>query len=42
MGKPITLMLKMVKKFFTTQTSDYLADAKKLFCPSIKNFFKKK
>jgi len=41
MGKPITLM-QMVKKFFTTQRSDYLADAKKLFFSSIKIFFKKK
>jgi hypothetical protein len=40
--KSITLTPKMVKIFFTTQTSDYLADAKKLFFTSIKIFFKKK
>ena len=42
MGKPIILMQKMVKIFFTSQTSDYLADAKKLFFSLIKIFFKKK
>ena len=42
MGKPITLMQKMVKIFFMTQATSNLADAKKLFFSSIKNFFKKK
>ena len=42
MAKPITLMQKMVKIFFMSQARGNLADAKKLFFSSIKNFFKKK
>ena len=40
--KPIILIQKMVKIFFTIQTNDNLADAKKLFFNLHKIFFKKK